>query len=591
MKFVEPNVFLIGETKIRENELEAFLHYVNASEWITTECSDGEKLIEVMGRICYDSFIPGNNLNVSKVREGNRTYLANILDSNHGCYDEKTEVLTENGWKYFKDITLYDKLATLNTEGFIEYNKPYKLISYYYTGKMYKVINKSVDLFVTPNHNMYVCRTTTKNGRKKNNFEFIKAENLNKISHCYKKNGQWISKEYNNECVLLDNNIGKLLGFAIGDGFLPIYKKATNKLHFHLKRNRKIKWLFNVIDLLGWKLDVRVNDNYVVHIPLEYEKLFISIYDNNKEKVIPNKLLFSTSLEFLQGLYEGLISSDGSVGKTCIIYSSTSKTLIDQFQQLCLHLGFSCNISKKSLPSVNHKDLYTAFILQNNNNISQFNKFKDSVSQTEWIDNWSGQVYCVEIPNHTLYVRRNGKPVWCGNSVLEHCFINFVFTDISKVFSEELVRHRVGTAISGESGRYVRRNELIMWIPETLKNMWPKSFIFFKNMMRMFDWYIKYTNKYSKIDEESIPFSKKKIITSALRRFLPIGKASTYGWSANFRTLRHVINMRTSPHAEEEMILVFNKVAKLCIENYPNVFQDVKIVPIEGTPYNHYIFE
>lgn len=260
MKFVEPDVFLIGETKIREDELQRFLTYINAENWTTTECTDGEKLIEIMGRICYDSFVPGNNLNVSKVREGNETYLANILSSKHG-------------------------------------------------------------------------------------------------------------------------------------------------------------------------------------------------------------------------------------------------------------------------------------------------------------------------------------------SVLEHCLINFVFTDISKIFSEELVRHRVGTAISGESGRYVRRNELIMWVPDTLKNLWPNSFVFFKNLMRVFDWYIKYTNKYSKIDEENMPFSRKKIITSALRRFLPIGKAATYGWSANFRTLRHVINMRTSPHAEEEMIFVFNKVAKLCIERYPNVFQDVEIVPIVGTSYNHFIFE
>ena len=25
-------------------------------------------------------------------------------------------------------------------------------------------------------------------------------------------------------------------------------------------------------------------------------------------------------------------------------------------------------------------------------------------------------VYCVEVPNHVIYVRREGKPVWCGNS-------------------------------------------------------------------------------------------------------------------------------------------------------------------------------
>ena len=34
----------------------------------------------------------------------------------------------------------------------------------------------------------------------------------------------------------------------------------------------------------------------------------------------------------------------------------------------------------------------------------------------EWVD-YSGTVHCVTLPrNHVLYVRRNGKPVWCGNS-------------------------------------------------------------------------------------------------------------------------------------------------------------------------------
>jgi hypothetical protein len=35
-------------------------------------------------------------------------------------------------------------------------------------------------------------------------------------------------------------------------------------------------------------------------------------------------------------------------------------------------------------------------------------------------------VYCVSVPNTTLYVRRNSKVCWCGNSVQEHCNFTFV---------------------------------------------------------------------------------------------------------------------------------------------------------------------
>lgn len=35
---------------------------------------------------------------------------------------------------------------------------------------------------------------------------------------------------------------------------------------------------------------------------------------------------------------------------------------------------------------------------------------------TERIERYTGKVYCVEVPSHVFYVRRNGKPVWTGNS-------------------------------------------------------------------------------------------------------------------------------------------------------------------------------
>ena len=33
----------------------------------------------------------------------------------------------------------------------------------------------------------------------------------------------------------------------------------------------------------------------------------------------------------------------------------------------------------------------------------------------EWID-FDDDVYCCSVPNETIYVRLNGKPVWTGNS-------------------------------------------------------------------------------------------------------------------------------------------------------------------------------
>jgi thymidylate synthase (FAD) len=76
------------------------------------------------------------------------------------------------------------------------------------------------------------------------------------------------------------------------------------------------------------------------------------------------------------------------------------------------------------------------------------------------------------------------------------------------------------------------------------------------------------------IDEEGIPFHVKKEITSALRRLAPTGLSTDILWTANARTLRHVIEMRTSTGAEEELRIVFDKIAKIMLDEAPGLFQD-----------------
>jgi len=53
-------------------------------------------------------------------------------------------------------------------------------------------------------------------------------------------------------------------------------------------------------------------------------------------------------------------------------------------------------------------------------------------------------------------------------SVAEHGLVNFVMIGVSRVMTHELVRHRVGVAVSQESLRYVRPKEVNFWIPDEL---------------------------------------------------------------------------------------------------------------------------
>jgi thymidylate synthase (FAD) len=54
----------------------------------------------------------------------------------------------------------------------------------------------------------------------------------------------------------------------------------------------------------------------------------------------------------------------------------------------------------------------------------------------------------------------------------------------------------------------------------------------------------------------------------------PLGLSTDIVWTANLRTLRHVVEMRTSPGAEEELRMVFDRVASITSAAVPSLFQD-----------------
>ncbi|MCG8626097.1 MAG: FAD-dependent thymidylate synthase, partial [Proteobacteria bacterium] len=70
----------------------------------------------------------------------------------------------------------------------------------------------------------------------------------------------------------------------------------------------------------------------------------------------------------------------------------------------------------------------------------------------------------------------------------------------------------------------------------------------------------------------------------AMRRVAPIGLATNIGWSCNIRTLRHVIEQRTAPWAEEEIRLVFAQIAEIAIAKWPNMFSDYSWELVDGLP-------
>jgi thymidylate synthase (FAD) len=153
-------------------------------------------------------------------------------------------------------------------------------------------------------------------------------------------------------------------------------------------------------------------------------------------------------------------------------------------------------------------------------------------------------------------------------SIFEHATCTFVFLNVSRVLTHELVRHRAGVAISQESLRYVRPSELRFWLPPELRHDKTKVQSIVEDIERH---YHRLERSY---DWDKMNFDSKKRVTSALRRIIPDGIASTIVWSANHRTIRHVITMRTAESAEVEIRFVFDKVARIMKQKFPLIYHD-----------------
>jgi thymidylate synthase (FAD) len=155
-------------------------------------------------------------------------------------------------------------------------------------------------------------------------------------------------------------------------------------------------------------------------------------------------------------------------------------------------------------------------------------------------------------------------------SVLEHANYSFVFRNVSRVFTHELVRHRAGSAFSQESLRYVRLADIGFRVPPALEPVREQVLAIVEQLE---EFQVSAAAELG-IDAEGVPFHVKKEVTSALRRLAPLGLSTDIVWTANARTLRHVIEMRTAEGAEEELRLVFEEIARIMQTEAPNLFQD-----------------
>lgn len=317
------------------------------------------------GVVKWEHEFPGYVTDVVNSSKGVKVYTKAYLPLQTGdkCFSEDTDLLTENGWKNIKDVTLDDKIATLNPEtNVFEYLTPVALHKIPYIGYMYTINTPQVNTCVTPYHNNFVQR------RNSDHFELIKAENCFNRRISFKKDGIWN---------------GKVVETFTFPG-LPNVKGFEDPLTIDMA---------SYLVLLGAYLFKNIT-------PVKDSRVLKYFKTNGKR--IPSIVFTLTSLQ--QTLLIDFLNR-GDIYKTVV---TRSKDFADDIQRLCLHAGFAANIKHLN------GDVYSVKVITNKLT-PQINNGNAKVKQ-DFATYYNGYVYCPTMPKwNVVYTRRNGVPMWSGN--------------------------------------------------------------------------------------------------------------------------------------------------------------------------------
>ena len=350
------------------------------------------------------------------------------------CYDDKTEVLTQTGWKPLASVIYSDEIATLSEAGELEYRRPITVIKRPYEGILLYFENKYINLLVTPNHELYI---DTWGG-----FRFLRADVVrNYYKFRFKKTAVWRGQE--KEYFELPRaasrtgktkHFGKLrmddwlefLGYYLAEGS-PQHKKTRNyivKISQNIKSS-SYEMIENCLKRLGFSYYKHPRDGFYINGKELYSYLQFSGHAH--EKHVPREFM-ELSPRQLAILFNAMVATDGhSVpnkrGDASSGIITSSPRLASDFQELLLKMGACGDIRIKTKKVTKSffkrerryiKTLHDIFHIYRNRYYTHpyFSKQHNQVKEVIY----HGFVYCVEVPNHIIYVRREGKAVWSGNS-------------------------------------------------------------------------------------------------------------------------------------------------------------------------------
>jgi thymidylate synthase (FAD) len=484
-----------------------------------------------------------------------------LMRERHGCYDDGTDVLTDEGWKPWSKVTGEELFATRSRDALLEFQPALRLVRKEYRGHMIGFKGRSLDLLVTPDHRILASGMTTREERADPVFSLRPAHSVLWRAHRHVATAQWHAPTPD----LMDFDdvsfpaapLMRLVGFFIGDGNLP----PSNHILFNLRKEREIRFLKRTAAEAGLELKMW-GARFAIAVGPELRCLFSGCYED-REKIIPQRLL-RLGGALLEALFGGLLESDGSrmtrrSGTERQTFYTTSARLADEVQELALKLGRSATVRPHKVVGgdghYGRKPRWRVTIYAARNCRPGLCRTRADADHHMGIENYDGLIHCVEVPNGTLYVRRNGYPVFSGNTPFEHNAFRF-HVRCPIFVAREWFRHRVGS-FNEFSMRYAKATE-DFYVPsaEDVRTQVGKPGAY--SFEPVSDDVAETTRERLREVYEAAYATYTELVDLGVARelaraALPVGAYTEFYWTVNARSLMNFISLRAAETAQREI--------------------------------------
>lgn len=371
----------------------------------------------------------------------------NVTCTWNSCYDDKTEVLTDEGFKLFADVDIeHDRIASLDPEtGEMTYRCATAKQEYDYVGPMLHWQSRTVNFKVTPDHRMLVYP-----GRdwRERDLVFRPASDLREPGDLrVKKDAEWSGEtpthvtipepddwpEYSRKRskklppVEVEDYV-TFMGWYLSEGSFTRATWEGNPDWCAYRVNiasrdddvrEELKALFRRMGLGA------ADTGHGITATSRHLYEYVKQFGRSPEKFVPPEIKrMSPDLinRFLRVLFrgDGRITEDGKLR----YYRTISERLASDVQELLLKAGMAGTLSVRSVETIReYREKYasaggrafTANHAQYRVGVTR-DKLSPRVSSGPSEVSYAGKVYDLTVPpNGTLYVRRNGKAAWCSN--------------------------------------------------------------------------------------------------------------------------------------------------------------------------------